>query len=164
MAEINATVGSAIANSYQALDGASEYFANRLGAERWEDYSEDARRRALLSAVRVLDSLPFIGARVTETQALKWPRVNGLDNEELTDLQGREYAADVIPQPVKDAQCEIALAMLLDPSLNDSALIQAKLKTNRLEIDHTKPAYARLRMAFESLHGLLVWGTHSVRA
>lgn len=173
---LSETVGSASANTYQTVAGANTYFESRLGGEQWPSDNTDTCTKALYTAMRVLEGLRFIGRRVDTTQALNWPREANNPQERgqrlagewpqiagggegLYAKDGKFYDSDAIPQPVKDAQCEIAYAMLLDPSLNDPALIQATLKTGNLSIDHSKAAASRLRMAFESLQGLIEHGT-----
>ncbi len=157
-----ATVGSASANTYATEDEAATYFASRLGGEKWPGEDVEKRGQALLTAMRLLERMPFIGQRADTTQYLEWPRIPVRPRERgcngLEDQRGRQWAATVIPQPIKDAQCEIAYAMILDPSLNDPALIQATLKTDNLSIDHSKPAATRLRMARECLSGLVLHG------
>lgn len=170
------TVGAANANTYATKAEAATYFESRLGGEKWPAEDEDKVARALLTAMRILEGFRFIGQRADLTQALQWPRtstrprergsnlVAGLLANSLIDSRGRQWAAGTIPQPIKDAQCEIAYAMLLDPSLNDPALIQAVMRSGNLTIDHRKPATSRLRMAFECLSGLLIHGTQLQRA
>jgi hypothetical protein len=178
MATLTETVGSATANSYATAEEALAYFEARLGGEKWPAGAA-AATKALLTAMRILEGLRFKGRRVDATQALNWPRVANTPQERgwgdaspyiastslgLVAGNGRNYATTAIPQPIKDAQCEIAYAMILDPSLNDPALIQATLKTGNLTIDHRSPAATRLRMAYECLSGLVLHGTQLQRA
>jgi hypothetical protein len=167
-----ATVAGASSTTYADAEYAADYFATRIGGDKWPTANTASVLAALLTAMRILEKLRFIGARSTTTQALEWPRLSSAPRERgcsadgagLSDLRGKFYSVDAIPQPIKDAQCEIAYAMILDPSLNDPALIQASLKTGNLAIDHSKPAATRLRMAYECLSGLLIHGTQLNRA
>ena len=98
---IEATAGGATANSYVTVAEAGTYFAGRLGAEPWIAADAATRESALRMATRALERLRWPGARQHTAQALSWPR------------SGVAWVADgTVPQPVRDAQCEEALAWL----------------------------------------------------
>ena len=59
-ATINATLKSATANSYVTLDEADAYFETVPDSATWDDKTDDARRRALISATRWIDSVEFL--------------------------------------------------------------------------------------------------------
>ncbi len=101
---IDATIGGAGSNSYVTLAEAQEYFAGRLHCGAWAGASEGDRERALLTACRHLERERYWDGDegASGTQALTFPRRRDRD----------EVGALVIPQPVKDAQCEEALALL----------------------------------------------------
>ena len=103
---IDATVGGASSNSYVTLEEANTYLGERLHADAWASASDSDKEKALLTACRYLEQLRYWdGNRPAFTdprQRLTFPRVTD------TDAAG----AFVIPQPVKDAQCEEALALL----------------------------------------------------
>jgi hypothetical protein len=87
------TVGT---NSYITMAEAVAYFGGRLRTEPW-DFAETAdREKALIHATRLLEALPWAGEKSDADQALAFPR--GED--------------DTVPQPIKDAQAELALALL----------------------------------------------------
>ena len=74
---INATVGSASANSYITLADATaiiEGFVENADVQHWNSGNTDSRNRALYTATQRLDRERFLGARATDTQALQWPR------------------------------------------------------------------------------------------
>lgn len=133
---IVATIGSASANSYITLADATTYFGNRLNAEVWDAATSDNQTKALLMATKRLERENWIGVRATSTQALAWPRGNA-QKPDGTSASGGDYIpgagaltsyrggygiyfsafgetfdTDEIPQQVKDAQCELALAYL----------------------------------------------------
>lgn len=179
MPTLTATVGSASANTYATVTEARTYFASRLGGEQWPTGDEDQEGRALLTAMRILEGLRFKGRRVDTVQALCWPREANNPQERgrtlagewpeiagagqgLYTADGRFFDSDEIPQPIKDAQCEIAYAMILDPALNDPLAIQQILKTSTQTIDRTRPAAVRLRFAYEALSGLIEHGARLV--
>jgi hypothetical protein len=134
------TVGAANANSYVSLAEAEDYFATRLDVSAWENAEEAGsgrKERALMAATRILDRQNYLGYPATTTQRLKWPRaavrkadsslVGGdglLGAGALTAYRtgyglyagggGDAYPSDVIPQPLKDATCELAYALLAE--------------------------------------------------
>ena len=74
---INATVGSASANSYLTLAAAQEIidgFVQDADVTAWASATTDQKNRALFTATQRLDRERFLGARATDTQALQWPR------------------------------------------------------------------------------------------
>jgi len=115
-ASIDRTVGGASANSYVTLAEANAYFDEHLNVSEWTDATDDLKNRALIQATRRLDQLSFNGGKATEAQALKWPRIGVVDDE------GYGIDSDEIPQQMKDAQCELALAMLASDLLVDTGL------------------------------------------
>ena len=118
---ITATVGSASANSYVTLDAANSIVEGLViddDVEAWISATDDNKNRALFtSAVRV-DRERFLGARVTNTQALQWPRqgVRKPDTYINTYSIGfpfrisTDYFAETeIPEQVKKAQVILAV-------------------------------------------------------
>ncbi len=103
---VDAVLGSPTANSYVTLDEAESYFVERWRSNAWSDANDADKEKALLTACRHLERLRYWeGNRSAFTdprQRLCFPRV--ID----TDIAG----AYVVPQAVKDAQCEEALALL----------------------------------------------------
>jgi len=103
---IDATVGGASSNSYVTLEEANTYLAERLHADAWASASDSDKEKALLTACRHLERLRYWdGNRPAFTdprQRLTFPRTQD------TDADG----AFIIPQPVKEAQCEEALSLL----------------------------------------------------
>jgi hypothetical protein len=120
-----ATVGGSTANSYVTVADCTTYLNARLNVSAWTDAVTAATgdpERALIAATKRLDEERWVGDPVNAltgttddtTQALQWPRYGAIDQN------GWEYLSTVIPQPVKDATCELALYLLnqgtTDPS------------------------------------------------
>lgn len=171
------------ANTYIALADAHAYFEARLDSREWENATEERQQQALLTAMRVLDSLPFIGARYQSTQPLAWPRVATTPAERLSrlrertghetlfgesgglyDLRGRLWPATAIPAPIKHAQCEIALAMLTDQFWNAANMRLMVLRSRALQMDYQQPAGYCAAQAREYLAGLVRPGSSVARA
>ena len=121
---IDVTIAGAASNSYLSLAEAQAYFAARLRSDAWEAASDADKEKALLTACRRIEAhrlrvhrrpygypydLPNALDRPADPlaptdsdQALSFPRQRDLDRS------GR-YA---VPEHVKQAQCEEALALL----------------------------------------------------
>ena len=90
--ETTITVGE---NSYIDIAGANAYFAGRLHAGSWGETDNSTKEAALKQATRTIDRQILKGRKTTDTQELAFPR----------------YPDTEIPQAVKEACCEEALAL-----------------------------------------------------
>ncbi len=107
------TVGT---DTYISVTDANTYFAGRLNASGW---TSPYQEQALRMACKALDRENWIGTIGTTTQALCWPRLG------VTDKDGRDMTG-IVPQAIKDAQCELALKMLADDLTDDSGTLGVK--------------------------------------
>jgi len=87
------TVGK---NSYIDIEGANEYFENRLHAESWGQADDETKEKALRQATKTIDRQPLRGRKTNPEQELAFPR----------------YPDTEVPEAVKEACCEEALALL----------------------------------------------------
>ena len=74
---IDATVGGASANSYITLSDANSIIEGLIvddDVSAWDGSNTDNKNRALFTAAQRIDRFRFLGARVSDTQALEWPR------------------------------------------------------------------------------------------
>ena len=74
---LDATVGGANANTYITLADANSFIEGLVlsdDAAAWDGSSNDNKNRALFTAAQRIDREKFLGARVSDTQALEWPR------------------------------------------------------------------------------------------
>ena len=114
---LDSTVGGSSANSFITTAAAQAYFDERLSATEWDTSSGADQDRALIMATVRLSQEDFAGYKTDSGQALVWPRQGTYDED------GYVYANNAIPEPIANAQCEMALALLKDPSiLADSGL------------------------------------------
>ena len=169
-------------NTYVTLADAHTYFESRLNATDWERSSQPRQQQALLTAMRILETLPWIGAPLLVTQPLAWPRVATCPAERenrkriqtgyetltgatrgLYDRRGRAWQVSAIPAPIRNAQCEIALAMLQDQSLNEGQMRLMLIRSSNTEIDYRQRAGSAPVMAMECLNGFLLNGTAILR-
>jgi hypothetical protein len=82
--------------SYVNLTEANEYFSNRLHADAWAEASDADKDKALAMAAKAIDRMPLIGRKAVSEQTLAFPR----------------HPEIKIPEAVKEACCEEALALL----------------------------------------------------
>lgn len=137
---IIATPGAVNANSYVTVAQADAYLAARLNAGAWTSATADTKAAALIEAQRSMQTLPWLGARATASQALAWPRTGVTDPDSPT---AADYDAAAIPVRVADAQCEWALEFVkagttdiaaADPSAN---IIRERVDV--LEVQYAEP-------------------------
>ena len=126
---LNATAADASANAYLTVASAVAYFEGRFDATNFTSCtSTTSQSMALVMATTRLDQERFYGVPTYSTQALQWPRSGVLDPRfaEGTAFDpgwGLCYDGDTIPTPIKNATCELALALLQDVTLlRDSGL------------------------------------------
>ena len=91
--ETTITVGE---NSYIDIEEADEYFSGRLHAESWSGADSETKEKALRQATKEIDRQPIRGRKTDISQSLAFPR----------------YPDTEIPEAVKEACCEEALALL----------------------------------------------------
>ena len=129
---IDTTIGGANANSYVAIGGvggADAYFDDRPSATAWTGATTDDKTRALLEATRRLQRQNWLGGKVTAIQALAWPRVGVQKVDQVGagytfgwgygysygyGYLNEVYRTDEIPLPVKHAEMELALFLLIN--------------------------------------------------
>ena len=125
---LDATVGGANANTYITLDDANaiiEGFVLSDDNAAWDNSTTDNKNRALFTAAQRIDREKFLGSRVSDTQALEWPRSGVRKPDTYTNLYGlsfpnrlvADYYTDTeIPERVKKAQ--VVLAVYLNNNRN----------------------------------------------
>lgn len=104
---LNATVGSASADSFVSVSDADAYIDTRLNVTAWTGASTPDKERALKSATRELNLLAYLGTRVDTTQALAWPR-EGCPNPDASGGEDAFYDEAVIPERLEIATIELA--------------------------------------------------------
>lgn len=105
----DSTVAGSSSNSYATVTAFQDYTGGRLDIAEASAAATLTLQQALVMATARLDTETYVGAAVTQTQALKWPRlyvwnVSGLDYEDET----------AIPERVQRATFELALVLLRD--------------------------------------------------
>lgn len=122
-------VSSGMPPTYVTVDEGDEYFRWSLNSAAWDDASNDDKSKAIVTATRAIDRLNFSGLRTSD-----WTRFRciGAETGLVTTLdpgsdspppgQPLEFprnGSQTIPQDIKNATCEIAIALLdgVDPQL-----------------------------------------------
>lgn len=96
--------GLSNANSYASVAAADDYVSER-GIAGWADLGTSAKQQALIKATDYLEATyrdAWKGDRVTQTQALSWPRLSVYVDRFLLD-------GNIVPQPVVKACIEMAM-------------------------------------------------------
>ena len=104
-------------SAYVTITDAQTYLATRLYIDEWDEASPAKRTAALAMAQREIDALPLLGVRATTTQTDAFPRCYTVRADRYNGLEGNTidtsvYTDTLVPQCVKDAVCEEALALL----------------------------------------------------
>jgi hypothetical protein len=92
--------------SYAEVAEADAYLGASITATDWRAAGSDTKGRAMISAMRWMDSLNWQGERTEEDNAHAWPRsgIDGVDE-------------DTIPDALLAAFYELAAALVTDPEL-----------------------------------------------
>jgi len=99
---LTVTIGGNEYDVYADLATADVYLAAEPNAALWREDNEEENSRALVSATRIFNRLPWKGSKTEADQALAWPRTE-------TGVDGVED--DAIPQAIIDGSIELANAI-----------------------------------------------------
>jgi hypothetical protein len=116
---------------YGTMTAAIEYFSNRLFSDPWERATIMDKRRGLIAASRIIDTLNYKGSIASPTQYHEFPR--GADTR--------------VPSAIEQACYEIAMALLdnRDPDMELEALgissqgiesVRTTYSRNQVPIEH----------------------------
>lgn len=127
---ITATPGSPNSDSFVTLAEAESYQANRLHNAAWASASDPDKEAALKWATRLLDNQKWVGRRVDEEQALRWPRYDVYDQDDF-------YVDSAsIPQFLKNATSELAyLLVIADRTAESGTDGFKKIKVGSIELE-----------------------------
>lgn len=97
-------------NSYVDVDDADDYFEDHIDSTVWEAATADDQEKALVTATRILDRLPWSGTKTESDQDLKFPRTG------LVYHDGTAVADDAVPTEILHAVYELAKHLLNKPT------------------------------------------------
>lgn len=109
-------------NSYISRADATTYFADSLRSASWVALSDSTKDQGLVTATRMLDRQVWMGEKTVSAQLLQWPRTG------VTDAYGDAVDSATVPQAIKDACCELALSLALNPSGETNANAGSNIK------------------------------------
>lgn len=96
------SLGGATFRVFGSVSGADAYLAaSVIHADAWDALATAAKQRAVISATRILNRVPWAGSRSVPTQPLAFPR-SGLT------VDGVDIADTVVPDQICEATYEIA--------------------------------------------------------
>ena len=122
-----------------AQGDASSYLAGGVDTSAWDDANSRDKKKALISAARMLDRAVWSGT-VTDPitpQPLQWPR-------DGATCRGEAVADGTIPDNIAYGQFELALALLEDSSVQDQQNTRTDLKrvkAGSAEVEYFKPPF-----------------------
>lgn len=111
--------------SYITIDEANEYFLTRFGAGLWNELSLEDKKKALITATRRIDCLPYIGYKVNPNQKHQFPRYF-IDYTYALNY----FVTAEVPQEVKDATAEEALSIVQYIEVNGEDAFNGAVNTN----------------------------------
>lgn len=109
-------------NSYVSLTEAETYFEDAIHASNWFLEGGILKSKALVTATRMLEREIWAGSKTVSTQTLSFPRTD------LIKADGTIVDSSTIPQEIKDAQCELALALINDSTIQSNATTGSNIK------------------------------------
>ena len=131
------------AESYCSVADASAYHTAR-GNAAWAALASDTvREQCLRKATDYMEQVyrsRWQGCRVSETQALSWPRYD-------VEVEGYAVDSDIVPTEVKNACAELALkasAADLNPDLTQGVLSE-QVGSIQVTYDKASPQFTRYR-------------------
>lgn len=152
---LDATVGGPTSNSYVTTDEAAAYFASSLGRDNWPTDMQ-VQSAALIETTRVLDTyVSWIGKIATQTQALRWPRVNAVDPD------GRKVDPTIIPVSIKNIVCDLAYTLVANGGFNTDPNDLSQVRVGPIRVDFN-PLYQTSGFPQAIIDALSVWGTYNI--
>lgn len=123
-------------DSYVTVAEADTYHLASIHGANWTAAVTLTKEQALLTATRMLERQEWVGAKTSPSQALDWPRTG------VVDPEGVAVSSATVPAFIKNAQMELALALINDPSVQtsvDTSLNTRRLKAGSAEIEYFRP-------------------------
>jgi hypothetical protein len=158
--------GKADAISLCSVADADSYHSQR-GNSDWTQLTCGAKKALLIKATDYIGEayrLRWQGSRVSETQALDWPRayVSRADAYSTTEFY---YPSDEVPKEVKNACALLALKANSAELAADltQTVIREKVDVLEVEYDQNSPQYVRYRAVDNLLRPFLTGGPNSMK-
>ena len=122
--------GLSNSNSYVSEAFADAYFTDR-GNASWAAASSGDKQTALVRGTDYVDKLfgpKFRGFKQSQAQALEWPRIGALDNDDYL----LNSPSDAIPRSLQKATCEYAVRALGTTLAPDNSNVGVNITRNKV--------------------------------
>lgn len=153
------TIDSVNYNVYVVVADADDYLGASLYNTDWTGATTDNKGRALVMATRLLDRQAWDGSKTDNDNAQDWPR-SGLEDD-----NGVAVDSATIPQFIKDATAELALALLGSQDVEtftETEVASVAAGSARIEFFRGDgSAYKRFPTAVQELVGDYLAGSNS---
>jgi len=159
---LDVTVGGTTTQSYASVAEADAYLTFRGGTAAWFLLTTTVKEQQLQWAGVLIDTLYFTGIKCSLLQAMEWPRFG------IVDKNGYYPPTTSIPQPVKNAQIEMAFQLVasdwsqgIGPITAQSVKVGTIEQTGKSHKPFPAPVIAQLKQFLRSspnTGGMLVRG------
>jgi hypothetical protein len=130
--------GLSNANSFATAAEGTTFFSERPSTyiAEWTNATDPNKEAALIWATRLIDEqVNWYGAKATQAQRLRWPRYGVFDRD------GYQYNSNVVPEFLKHATCEQALALLKEDRTADAIYGFSSIDVGSIQIEIDKYNY-----------------------
>jgi len=127
-------------NSYVTVEEADAYFSDRLDVAAWSEADASSKEQSLITASKMLNDLQWIGAAISDSQSLAFPRSGSYFDPMLgMDVE----LTSSIPNRIIEAVYELAYHLLNNDGLLDNTGSLSSLTVGQisLEIKSTPSTY-----------------------
>lgn len=140
---LDATIGGTASDTYATLAEAQAYAGDQGtdAAAAWLA-ATDKQEGTLRQAARILDTMSWKGLKLTLQQSMEWPRAWA------TDKNGYPVATDIVPVPVKNAQCELAIRLLAGDRADEDTRLTMHEKVGAIEVEYASGGRPRVVPGF----------------
>lgn len=145
-------------NSYVTVEEADAYFEDRLDVAAWTAADEPTKAQALVTATSILDNLDWIGAAVSESQALAFPRVGQYFDPRL----GTYIMLSGSPVRLTKAVCEQAYHLLNNDGLLDDTGEVDTLSVGSISLNTIKAPNKLSSVVTRLINPLLINGGRNI--
>lgn len=119
---VTITIDAVNYESYLSVSDADDFLNADLGLNAiWAAASTDDKGRALVSATRWIDQQTWQGEKVSDAQALDWPRTG-------VTVEGNEVSSASVPQDILDGCATLAALLIQSSTIATSSSTGSNIK------------------------------------
>ena len=142
-------------NSYDTVEAADAYFADRLDVAAWLEATPEQRAQAMVTATTVLDNQLWSGVAVSESQPLAHPRQGTYFDPRVGCIVS--YNGEV-PLRLLKATYELAYHLLNNDGLLDNTGSVDSLSIGSIQLSNVRAASGIPDVVFQMIRPMLVAG------